>query len=652
MEIKKEIIEDVKELSAEQRDKLAKRIASDFAKWDEDRSSQIATAREIMAETYLNQSPKDYGKGFEWKSDVKLNALYNIKRAKKSVLWREIWSNPSQMFDVRGTNEATEKQAKQQKAAIVDSLEKMEIGKQYDQAIDDLFDIGEMIFKTDWEKRTKVVKRQKRGIGFVLQNVMRTMTGAGYTTEFQDVELPYYENARVEAVSPFMFVFDHAKYKLKNKASWDSCIKIYKRFDTLDNIRANAVYKLTSAQIDELKKDKENESAENKELVDLREKNEFAGEYSVLYAHGDFKVNGKVYKNYIAEVLAGKFLIRFEENPMHINPFILCALEYDPKTKRGISPLKSTLAMCKKEEDLTNTAFDAQKLMANPPCWCHEDLLNEDNTDADGSIPLAPGKFIKVANSYDGSMPVKVELSTNGIADLLGLLGQKISDLSSVSSVMYGNIESSKRTATELSLADKGSSSQASKELDIINQDFTIPMIQNVAEMLAMFKTGNDYVYAQEKGKNIEYKITEQIRQAEYNYTFEDRNAINDRKSKFQEIFQLFQAVGQNQELFNLIEWKEVIVTAVEMVGFDNTDKFFKQDTPAQQFADQLKQIPQQMQQQVVGMFSQQLQQMQQQYQMQQQQNEMQAQAQKQVQMQQLRDQARQQAEMQAMGVV
>ena len=173
--------------------------------------------------------------------------------------------------------------------------------------------------------------------------------------------------------------------------------------------------------------------------------------------------------------------------------------------------------------------------------------------------------------------------------------------------------------------------------------------ISAVAEMLAMFKTGNDYVFASEKGKDVEYKITEQIRQAEYNYIYEDRNAINDRKSKFQEVFQLFQAVGQNPELFNLIEWKEVITTAVEMVGFDNTDKFFKADTPAQQFADQLKQIPEQMQQQVVGMFSQQLQQMAQQYQMQQQQNEMQQQAQRQVQMQQLRDQARQEM---AMGVM
>ncbi len=81
---------------------------------------------------------------------------------------------------------------------------------------------------------------------------------------------------------------------------------------------------------------------------------------------------------------------------------------------------------------------------------------------------------------------------------------------------MYGNIESSKRTATELSLADKGSSSQASKELDIIHQDLTIPMVKNVAELLAMFKDGVEYVYAEEKGKRTEYEITNAIRQAQY----------------------------------------------------------------------------------------------------------------------------------------
>jgi hypothetical protein len=652
MELKNNVVEPQKELSAEDRDKFARKLASNFTKWDEDRATQITTAREIMEETYLNQSKK-VKKGFEWKSDVKLNALYNIKRARKAVIWREIWSNASQMFDVRGTNEETEKNAKLQKAAIVDSLEKMDVGAQFDAGIDNLFDIGEIIFKTDWVRKTKTVKRQRKDVGFVFQNIIRSMTGAGYVSApLTDVEIPLYENARVESISPFMFVFDHSKFKLKNKDTWDSCIKIYKRFETLNDIKANKAYTITDEQIAQLQQEKENKSAENKELVDMRELDEYGEEYSVLYAHGDFKINGKTYKNYIAEVLAGKFLIRFEENPLYINPFILCALEYDPLTKRGISPLKSVYGMCKEAERLTNTAFDVQQLMANPPCWCQEDLLNDDNTKADGTIPLAPGKFLKIENGYSGTLPQRVEISSNGIADLLGLLDQKISDLSSVSSVMYGNIESSKRTATELSLADKGSSSQTGKELDTIYQDLTIPMVKNVAELLAMFKTGTDYVYAEEKGKNTEYQITDEIRGAEYNYIYEDRNAIHDRKAKFQELYQLFQSVGQNPELFRMINWKETITTGVEMIGFDNTTKFFNEDTPAQQFSEQLKQIPPEMQGQVVGMFQQQLQQMAQQYQMQQQQQQMQAQAERQVQMQQMRDNARASVEMQALGGV
>lgn len=653
MEIKKEIIEDSKELSQEQRNKLAATIAGNWTKWDEARQSQIDMARKIMQETYLNQSKREFPKGLEWKSDVKLNAIYNIKRAKKSVLWREIWSNTSQMFDVRGTNEQTEKQAKLQKAAIVDSLEKMDIEKQYDAAIDNLFDIGEMIFKTDWEQRKKVVKRQKKDVGFILTNVIRSLTGAGYEqAPLQDVEIPYYENARVESISPFMFVFDAAKYKLKNKDSWDSIIKIYKRFDSIENIKNNGIYTITEDQIRELENYKEDKYEENKKTIDLRDLDEYSGEYSILYAHGDFKINGKLYKNYIAEVLAGKFLIRFEENPMYINPFILSALEYDPLTKRGISPLKSAFDMCQVQEELTNVAFDVQKLTANPPCWVNEELLDDDNTEADGSIIYTPGKYIKYKNDFNGTLPQAASFSANGISDLLSLLDQKISDISSVSSVMYGNIEDQKRTATELSLADKGSSSQAGKELDTINQDFTLPMVQNVAELLAMFKDGVDYVYAQEKGKNIEYKITNQIRQAEYNYIYEDRNAIHDRRAKFQELYQLFQGAAQLPELAQMIDWKEVLTTAAEMIGFDNTDKFFNDETPAQQFSEQLKQLPPQIQEQIIPILAQQTQQVVGQIQQQEQQAQMQQEANNQVQMDLMRQQARENAQMQMENII
>lgn len=653
MEIKTEVVNELKELSEEQKEKFAKRLASNFTKWDEDRTSQITTAKEIMKEVYLDQdSRKGDEKSTKWKSNIHLNKPYNIKKAIKAMLWREVYPNAEQMFDVRGTNEETEKNAKTQKAAIVDSFNKMKINKQYDLAVDSLLDIGEMIAKVDWVQKKKIVKRQRKDVGFMLQNLIARANGAGVLpAPMKDIEIPLYENARVETISPFMFVFDHSKFKLFDNDSWDSCIKIYKRFKTLDEVKGNKLYEFKDEWIDELVEDKEDKTTDNKDVAELRTDDKYGDMWSVLYAHGDFKIDGKIYKNYVAEVLAGKYLIRFEKNPMHINPFVYCALEYDPLTKRGISLLKSILDMCKEEEELTNQAFDAQKLTINPVLLAPEDMFDEDNTNADGDVEYYPGKIITFKENMSKKQPVPVQINTNGMADLLGLLDRQIADTSNVSDVMLGNIENQKRTATELSLADKGSSSQVGKILDVFYQDFTIPIVEKTADLLATFVDGVDFVFLKEKGKDIEYRITNEIRQAQYNYIYEDRNALHDKKAKAMELLELLTRAAQDAELRQELDLKEGFIDVAETIGYDNTDKYFKEATPAQQFSDQLKQIPQEMQAQIVQMFSQQLQQMMQQHQMQQQQAEMQAQAQKQVQMQQLRDNARAELEAQAMGI-
>ena len=656
MELKRELIDVQKELSKELKDKLASDLASYWQQWDKDRASQVTDAKDIITEVYLQQPRKKYPKGLEWKSDVKLNALYNIKRTKKSMLWQSLWSKPEQMFDVRGTNDQTEEMAKAQKSAIVDSLNRMNIGKQYDKAVDNLYDIGEMIFKVDWEQRKKIVKRQRKDLGFVLMSVFRQSKASGYgmTENMQEIELPYYENARVESINPLMFVFDHTKWKIGDLQAWDSLIKIYKRFDTLENIKNNSVYKLTKEMIQELEEETDDiKTDENKELSDLRELDTYGGTYSILYCHGDFKINGKMYKNYIAEVLAGKYLIRFEENPMYINPFTMpCAMQYDPSTKRGISDLKCPKDLLIAQEKLTNTAFDIQQLRANPPCYANEDLFDSTNTDDEGCIVLAPGKVTKVKNDLTGGLPQPYNISGEGIGDLISLCKQTVSDLTSTSNFMFGNATDTKRTATELSLMDKGASSQYSKEMDIINQDVTIPIVEKVAELLAMFKNGVDFVYYQEKGKNIEYKITNEIRQAQYEYIYEDRNALENRKAKLEQLYQIFMGAAQIPELAQKINWTEVFVTYVEGLGWDNTDKFFKDDTPATMFGEELNQIPPEMQEHVVGQLQQYFNNMVQNYQQSQQQQEMQAQAQNQVQMDMYRQQARAQAENELMGAV
>ena len=114
------------------------------------------------------------------------------------------------------------------------------------------------------------------------------------------------------------------------------------------------------------------------------------------------------------------------------------------------------------------------------------------------------------------------------------------------------------------------------------------------------------------------------------------------------ELLELFTRAASDAELRRQLDLKEALIDVAETIGYDNTDKYFKEETPAAQFGEQLKQIPQEMQAQVVQMFQQQLQQMMQQYQIQQQQAEMRAQAQKQVQMQAMRDNARAELQQQA----
>lgn len=331
---------------------------------------------------------------------------------------------------------------------------------------------------------------------------------------------------------------------------------------------------------------------------------------------------------------------------MYINPFTMpCALSIDPLNKRGISDLKAAFDVLKAQERLTNTAFDVQQLKANPPAYANEDLFDESNTDKNGCVVLAPGKITKVKNGYDGGLPQPYNISGENIGDLISLCKQTISDLTSTSNFMFGNTTDTKRTATELSLIDKGANSQYSKEMDIINQDAIMPIVEKVAELLAMFKDGTDYVYYQEKGKDIQYRITNEIRQAQYEYFYEDRNALENRKQKLEQLYQVFVGAANLPELQAQIDWKEVLVTYIEGLGWDNTDKFFKDESPATQFSDQLAQLPDEVQGEVVGHFQQELQQFTQMQQQQEQQQAMQQQAQNQVEMDMLRQQYRQQAE-------
>ena len=525
-----------KKLSKDDRDELAKKISDWWGEFHGKRETQLKTAREIEKQIFLNQPDRNANK--KWKSNIKENKLYTTWDSMKSSMWKEIWSNEEQMFDVQGTSKEYEEMAETQKQAMVHALKRMEAGTQFDKAADYWAVYGDFVYKTDWKSRKKKVKRFDPFQGYVEQ------------------ELPLEENANIEAINPMFFNFDTTKYKYSDKASWDSCPKIFKRFASIEEIKANPMYKLTKEQELDLDIAEETKTTSKESDNTLATMKKYGELYEVLFLHGDIKFNNVLYKNVVAEVLAGKYLIFFDENPVYINPFIWDCTMLDPETGRGISPLKPILDMSNGKEELLNKACDIAELNANPCHWVSDTFLKEKYKK--GTVDYEPGKVLEYENSYQGGFPQAVKFDASGIADIIGVLANNISDTSAVNANIMGNIEQGKRTATEMQLANNGSNSRIAMKLDKIYQ-INLRIIENVAELLAMFKNEPETLLVKEKGQRVAVEITNAIRQGSYYYVYEDRNTLIDRRAKVQEAFNMFNAAGNNEVLSQRIDWVEEI---------------------------------------------------------------------------------------------
>lgn len=558
-----------KKLSKDDRDELAAKISKWWESFHDKRESQITTARELEKEICLNQASRN--KEAKWKGNIKENKIATTWDSMKSSMWKEIWSNEEQMFDVVGTDKQFEEVADKQKQALVHSLKRMEAGTQFDKASDNWAIYGDFVFKTDWKSRKKKVKRFDTYQGFIEQ------------------ELPIEENANIEAINPMFFNFDVTKYKYGDKESWDSCPKIYKRFASIEEIKANPIYKLTKEQELELDIDDNTKTTDKKSDDNLATMKKYGELYEVLFLHGDIKFNGVLYKNVVAEVLAGKFLIFFDENPVYINPFVWDCTQLDPETGRGVSPLKCILDMSQFKEELINKSYDIATLNANPPVWANDTLLKEKYKDKENLYE--PGKVIEYENSYQGGFPQPVKFDGSGIADIIGVLANDISDASAVNANIMGNIEQGKRTATEMQLANNGSNSRVAMKLDKIYQ-INLKVIENVAELLAMFKNEPETLLIKDKGQRVAVEINNAIRRGSYYYVYEDRNALIDRRAKIQEAFTMLNAAGNNPVLMERIDWVEALKTGLESLGFDNPDKFFTEPSQIDQVAGFVKQLP------------------------------------------------------------
>ena len=284
---------------------------------------------------------------------------------------------------------------------------------------------------------------------------------------------------------------------------------------------------------------------------------------------GDLTLSdGTVLKNWYAVVVAGKYLVQFEKNPLVINPFTFGAYVLDDNTKRGISPLYAIYELAMTQEELLRRTMDLQSLTANPPSYVGKDFFGKNVKD----IELYPGKLLEFDPQLYQNVPVtQMKFDTNVFQIDLQYIDDLMSEISGIFPNMAGASESERTTATEISTKVEGQLTRLKMLLDIINQNLILASIKKIAKLKANFTFGDETVFVNNENKQESVTIDDNIRQADYRFTYADRSATSER-------FNFVDMVAQSVQMFVKaglqINKEEFFTWYMEQKGVENPERF------------------------------------------------------------------------------
>ena len=562
-----------KKLSPEEKNAIAKKIASDFKSYDDARGENLTKSRKIIKEVFFKADlSKEADKNKRWKSKVKMCKLFMYFQTFKAFIWKNTYSGINSMFDVSGESLEADTNANKQKTMLVDILEKMSYSQICDSIIDNALLYGELLSFTTWKTRKEEYRRPINFFETLFStdiNKLPKILGANAKGKnFYIDERVVYDNPFVIAANPADFVFDVSQIE-----DFDNCPKIYRTWRTPDDIINNKCYEVSkdvaSALREMITAEPDTSDIQDQSDDSLKDKTKNNSTVEVLEHWGNFTLkDGTVLKNWHAVVVGGKYLVRFEKNKYIINPFTYGALLQDPETKRGISPLYSVLDLAHTQEDLLNKTVNMQSLTENPPLLCPKDFFEDDE------IELYPGKIITYdPQLYTSSSIQPLSFSTNVFITDITFLSDLMSEISGIFPNMVGAEEKGDKTATEISVKTQGQTTRLSMILDIINQYFIVPNIKNIAKLCANFKFGSETIYLNKDNNPENVLITDEVRQAEYRYTYSDRNSMTERFSFADMVILAVERFAKYVPL----NVKTIFTWYMEQKGVDNPERFIQQ---------------------------------------------------------------------------
>lgn len=537
-----------KKISDREANFLVGSITDMFDRFNERRSIQLSDIKLVRDAVYNSDIPKVNG----WDNKIELPDIYELAQTLKSHISENLYSNPDAMFDVSGTTPQTQSYANRQKAMLVNTFEQMKIENEIEKIIDSIVETGESTLFVGWETRIKSVRRPQ-----TIEEQILSPERKGFVID----EKVIYDNAKIKHIRAEDFVFD--KYDREN---WDKCAKIYRTYSTVEELYSDKSNNLLNKEKLEMLK---GVVAGNKRYNKDDNGPVDGNKVEILEYWGDIELpDGKILKNWLIVVAARKEIIRFENNPFVINPFIHANIIESPQTGRGVSPLRVALILNSLASTILNKQIDALALMMNPPYLAPKGCFK-------GQQDVKPGKIIEYDAALMPSAPMPLSFDKAMVGwDFLNYFKSTIESATGIFKNMAGNIQSAQRTATELNYSVSGQEARLNMILDSINRKIIVPMVEKTAEIISCFKYGKELIGVNDRGKTNFLEIDDNVRNANYIYRYGDRRASFERKSRLKELFEVVGSFARMPEVEEKIDWLECFKFALEQYGIENANNF------------------------------------------------------------------------------
>ena len=532
---------------------ILRNIISKYDYYNDARNSQRADNRLISYAIYNADIPQIN----DWNCRIQLPEIYELAQTLKSHIVQNLYSHPDGMFDVSGSDLKSQKYANRQKAMLVNTFEDMKISDEMEKIVDSVVETGEVTLFVGWETKTRKVRR-----ALSLNEQLELNTDKSFVIEDKVI----YDNVKVKFIHYEDFVFDRT-----NVNNWDSCPKIYRTYQTIDDIKLNRANNMLNAEKLEILKG-----------VVANKNNQKDSKYSipkveVLEYWGDIELpTGEILKNQLICVAGRSVIIRFEDNPFVINPFIHANIIENPSTGRGISPLRVALILNNISSTILNKQLDALALMMNPPYLAPKGCFM-------GTQEVKPGKIIEYDSTLMTTSPVPLSFDKAMTGwDFLNYFKNTIESATGIFKNMAGNLSSAERSATEINYSANGQEARLNMILDSINRKVIVPMVEKTAQLISYFKIGSESIMVNDHGRTDFVDIDDEIRNSNYVYRYGDRKASFERKSRFKEMFDVLTDFVKVDEVAQRINWLECFKFALEQYGVENSNNFLKDENSQQ----------------------------------------------------------------------